>query len=257
MSFRNLIVTSPMMTGTDVRIAQAALIKNPFRNFEPGGVDGQWGNDSFAATRRAQYWLGRSTSATNGVYREALHLQLTGKRGLTTLQRLRRKRRLAKRPPETVGSLAFKVAAGEVGVKEDPAGSNDGPRIRTYQSATGAYRAPWCASFVSWCLDKTGRFKRDRGVNWAYCPSILAAARAGKANLSIVKTPRRGDLVLFDWQRDGTPDHIGFIDGPSSDGGWKTIEGNTSAGNNSNGGQVQRRTRYPSDITAFVRATRT
>ncbi len=48
------------------------------------------------------------------------------------------------------------VARGEVGVIEVPRGSNSGPRVRVYQSSTGAYHAPWCASFVQWCLKQVG-----------------------------------------------------------------------------------------------------
>jgi len=35
-----------------------------------------------------------------------------------------------------------------VGITEVPDGSNDGPRVREIQSATGAYHAPWCVSTI-------------------------------------------------------------------------------------------------------------
>jgi hypothetical protein len=45
----------------------------------------------------------------------------------------------------------------EVGVMEDPAGSNDGVRVREYLRATDIdYPQPWCASFVSWGCKKIG-----------------------------------------------------------------------------------------------------
>lgn len=260
--FRTLQLASPPIKGDDVLRAQRLLAKNKFGAFDPGDVDGEWGSLCHAATRRAQYWLGRKKSALDGVYREQFAEQLAGTRKLSAIQALRRRARLHKKAragATTVGSRAFAYAVKEVGVKEDPPGSNDGPRVRQYQSATGAYRAPWCASFVSWCLDKGGGFKRDRSVNWAYCPSILAAARDGRASLSMVKTPRQGDLVLFDWERNGVADHIGFVDGPSGDGGWRTIEGNTSsdaAGSQSNGGLVARKIRYSAEIAGFVRCTK-
>lgn len=62
-----------------------------------------------------------------------------------------------------------------------------------------------------------------------------------------------GDIVLFDFNRNGTSDHIGLVIGINSDGSITTIEGNTGAGNNTNGGQVQKRERYKYQIKYFVR----
>lgn len=61
-----------------------------------------------------------------------------------------------------------------------------------------------------------------------------------------------GDIVLFDFNHNGTSDHTGIVIGIN---GSKitTIEGNTSAGNNANGGQVQIRTRAKSQVNYFVR----
>jgi hypothetical protein len=58
--------------------------------------------------------------------------------------------------PTPCTSRIIATAEQEIGVHEQPDGSNDGARIRTYQSVTGAYRAPWCASFVQWVLKTAG-----------------------------------------------------------------------------------------------------
>ena len=63
---------------------------------------------------------------------------------------------------------------------------------------------------------------------------------------------KRGDLVLFDFNHNGTSDHIGLVlsvNGSS----YTTIEGNTGSGSNTNGGQVQKRTRYNNQINYFIR----
>lgn len=40
-------------------------------------------------------------------------------------------------------------------------------------------------------------------------------------------TPRPGDVIFFDWDADGTQDHVGFVE--KTDGTYVyTIEGNTS-----------------------------
>jgi hypothetical protein len=69
---------------------------------------------------------------------------------------------------------------------------------------------------------------------------------------------RAGDLVCFDWDNDGIADHIGFVTGPvDPHGNFPTLEGNTSEGNNSNGGQVQDRVRNVSAVECFVRIVET
>lgn len=45
------------------------------------------------------------------------------------------------------------IAAGEIGVREDPDGSNDGPQIRQYTDP-GFIGDPWCALFASWAFEK-------------------------------------------------------------------------------------------------------
>ena len=57
------------------------------------------------------------------------------------------------------GLRALAAATGEIGVQEEPPGSNDGPRIAQYRAATaGAASTPgrWCAYFVSWAAAQAG-----------------------------------------------------------------------------------------------------
>lgn len=56
-------------------------------------------------------------------------------------------------------------------------------------------------------------------------------------------TPRQGDLVLFDFNSNGTPDHIGIVEKVQGSTLY-TIEGNTSgSGESSNGDGVYRKSR--------------
>ena len=63
---------------------------------------------------------------------------------------------------------------------------------------------------------------------------------------------KRGDIVLFDFNRNGTSDHIGIVTKVTSS-YIETIEGNTGNGSNTNGDGVYRRTRYKSNVNYFVR----
>ncbi|WP_427157980.1 CHAP domain-containing protein [Aliinostoc sp. HNIBRCY26] len=56
-------------------------------------------------------------------------------------------------------------------------------------------------------------------------------------------TPKVGDVVFYDWKNGGVPfDHVGIVE-QVEDGYIIAIEGNTSEGNDSNGGKVMRRKR--------------
>ena len=67
---------------------------------------------------------------------------------------------------QSYGQAALAVARRELGVKEHPPGSNDGPRVRVY---TRGRPEPWCADFIEWALEQVGW---TRGTwNTAYVPS--------------------------------------------------------------------------------------
>lgn len=159
-------------------------------------------------------------------------------------------------PKATVGQKMLKIAKTQVGVKESPAGSNRGPVVDQYEHTTGAMGEPWCASFQNWLhVQVTGH--GFTGVpNSAYVPSYVETARAHKGGLYVVQSgnARPGDLVCFDWGGDGTADHIGILSSVvNGSGDFTSIEGNTSVGNDSNGGEVMVRQRNRSQVQAFIR----
>ena len=84
------------------------------------------------------------------------------------------------------------------------------------------------------------------------CPIMGDKAIVKKMNVSW-SGRKRGDIVLFDFNHNKTSDHIGIVISVNKDGTITTIEGNTGSGNNTNGGQVQMRTRYKSQVNFFVR----
>lgn len=160
-------------------------------------------------------------------------------------------------PRLTARVKAKNIAVKERGVKEHPAGSNSGPRVKQYQAATGAYNAPWCASFVAWAWSQAG--SPLSGFNLAYVPSYVAAAKARKHGLSVVYATDviPGDLVCFDWQGDGECDHIGIVTRSVTPGGsFESIEGNTAVGNDSNGGEVMLRSRTTNSVGCFIRVNK-
>lgn len=116
----------------------------------------------------------------------------------------------------------------------------DGPGGYDY----GANGVAYCAMFVSWVLNQAK--VKCAGFPGAYCPSIHHKQTLSAAQL------KAGDVVLFDWQADGTDDHVGLVVSNDTKAKTvKTIEGNTS------GGKVAERTRAYSTICGGIRPSYT
>lgn len=143
----------------------------------------------------------------------------------------------------------LEVARAEIGYKESPKNSNKTKFGKEY----GMDGQPWCAMFVWWVFKHAGCSELFYGgKKSAYCPTIADYYIAKKQTVSKSKG-QAGDIVLFDWNHNNSSDHIGIIESRNADGSYVCIEGNTSVGNNSNGGQVMRRTRYKSQISWICR----
>ena len=155
-------------------------------------------------------------------------------------------------PAGSVREAALEEARHHLGYTESPAGSNH----NMFGSWYGMDYSPWCAMFVTYCFEcgaKGGSPSFSKGSYYAYVPYVVQDARSGRRGLSVASTPKPGDLVCYDWSRDGTYDHIGLFESGSAS-SWQAIEGNTSTSSNSNGGEVMRRSRSKNDAAVvFVR----
>jgi hypothetical protein len=81
------------------------------------------------------------------------------------------------------GLRVLAAAAGELGVQEEPPGSNDGPRIAQYRAASGAEATPgrWCAYFVSWSAAQAGAPLGEGGQGYGAVSQIHDwAQRSGR-----------------------------------------------------------------------------
>ena len=125
-------------------------------------------------------------------------------------------------PGTPAGQAILNAIKPEVGVAEQPPGSNDSPRIAQYRQATaGSGVGPWCAYFVSWAARQAGVPIGDSGQGFGRVDDVFAwAQQAGKA-LPAGSTPAPGDLIVWD-------EHIGVVESVDPDGTIHTIEGNSS-----------------------------
>jgi CHAP domain len=144
----------------------------------------------------------------------------------------------------SAGQAIVNVAAQEVGVAEQPPGSNDSPRIAQYrQSTAGSAVGPWCAYFASWAARQAGVPLGDQGQGFGSVSAVWSwAQQSGKAIQPGTQPPQPGDLIVWGDR------HIGIVESVDPDGSIHTIEGNSS-------NQVARRTYGPDGggATGFVR----
>ena len=151
------------------------------------------------------------------------------------------------------------VAASQVGVMEEPPGSNRGPQVDQYLKAVGLDPVdgsyPWCAAFVYWSfqqaatrLEKTNPVIRTASVldHWN------KAGRAGTTRVLPDDVQEDFSLVkpglIFVMSTGAGKGHTGLVEGFRDD-RLITIEGNTNLSGGREGVGVFRRTsRKISDI---------
>jgi hypothetical protein len=122
------------------------------------------------------------------------------------------------------GQAMVNLARAEIGVAEQPPGSNDSPRIAQFRQATAGAPGPgpWCAYFVSWAAREAGVPIGDAGQGFGRVDDVWAwGQRAGKAIPAGSGQPQPGDLIVWD-------EHIGIVESVGADGSIHTIEGNSS-----------------------------
>lgn len=148
----------------------------------------------------------------------------------------------------------IELAKSYIGTKEYPAGSNNVIfNTHYYGRNVSGSDYPWCCSFV-WDIFRMAGAPElfYDGRNTAYCPNVVSwGERNGLTVHKSVAAP--GDIVLFDFNSNGSADHIGIIESRNANGTYTTIEGNTSLSSDDNGGAVMRRTRYQSQICCIIR----
>jgi len=218
---RTLVLTSPHMTGDDVKYAQRVLTKHG--GYYQGKRTGEYDPITAQAAYRAQYWLGyQKPQQTFGTSLEKLLL------GSVKPSAAQQKLIAERKKAAAAGPLRQKALAEMekfVGLKEEPPGSNHVPEINSWW---GGGDVAWCARTVSKAYILAGSRAFVRGRNYEYVPTLVGDARAGRNGLTVTLNPQPGDLVCFDW--DGTnfhtgKNHVGMFKSGTA-GRFKTIEGN-------------------------------
>ena len=88
-------------------------------------------------------------------------------------------------------------------------------------------RVPWCACFVSWVADQAGFIEAGIIPKFASTSVGVQWFRNRGQWQDRNYTPAPGDIIFFDWNGDGTPQHVGIVERVEGN-TVHTIEGNSS-----------------------------
>jgi hypothetical protein len=160
------------------------------------------------------------------------------------------------------------IAESQCDLAESPRGSNRGAALTKFFAADDYHPGgkdegyPWCACFVSWCVQQ---FLRKASTHFAgVTPPRLAAAfdfkAWGAAHHAMIFTPlacrpgqlwpQRGDIVVFKFS------HVGIVAAVNGrDRIFTSIEGNSNADGGRDGYAVVRHGRTFTPVREFIRLT--
>jgi len=137
----------------------------------------------------------------------------------------------------TTAHAILAYEASQIGTGESPPGSNHN-KYTSWYGMNGA----WCFMFQSYSFNHLGALDLIFGKH-AYVPDFRSIFSAhGEFHTS---NPKPGDLVAFDFNKSGEPEHIGIVEKVLSGSYIQTIEGNTSD-------KVMRRTRARSYVYGYA-----
>ncbi|MFR0880260.1 MAG: CHAP domain-containing protein [Oscillospiraceae bacterium] len=121
---------------------------------------------------------------------------------------------MVKEGNQDIAALAFSQLGNEGG--------------RPYWTWCGfSYRIEWCACFVSWCAAHCGYTSGGDVPIFISCKVGIDWFKEHGQWKGRNHKPITGNYIFFDWDGDGTADHIGLVD-YVEDGCVYTIEGNSS-----------------------------
>lgn len=243
-------VTAPVRLGNDS--AAALHAKRSLNGGNVFGIDTLKGGDSgpidntmfgpgaAAATILMKQRLGYPAKDVGPGYGMYLDAYLHGQKKLPASYQARRVAVAAKAHLSSHQQRLLAIEQGQVGYVE---GANNANK---YSTADGRGAEAWCADFQTWACTQAGL-----SFNFSYVPAVVAAARAGQLGLRCIGLERFA-FACYDWEHDGTADHIGLVVAILGGGQFYAIEGNTSALDYSNGGMVRKVLRNTSQVQQFV-----
>lgn len=240
LAFRGSPLHRGELDSDDVRAVQARL--NDL-GFGPLVVDGDFGE----ATQNAVVHFQARNSAADG-----RPLSIDGEVGATTWAALFGPGAVfntqAFDPNAPLRNLVIDIAASQIGVVEQPRGSNRGPEVDVYIRTTGldpAGHFPWCVCFLYFVFEQAAKIKgadnplpKTAGVISLWNLGRRTEAQVVRKSEANAQTVKPGMIFLLDLG--GGKGHAGLVIEVRGD-RIITIEGNTNPGGSADGFGVFRR----------------
>lgn len=111
-----------------------------------------------------------------------------------------------------------------VNIAKSQLGNEGGEKFWSWYGFTS--REEWCACFVSWCADQAGLIQSGAVSKFSLCTDGKNWFQNQGKWQGAGSMPSPGAIVFFDWEHDGTCDHVGIVE--RCDGTTVyTIEGNS------------------------------
>jgi hypothetical protein len=147
----------------------------------------------------------------------------------------------------------IRIALDELGVKEDPPGSNNGPRIKEYLRCVGLpVGNAWCAAFVYWSAEQAAAHQNRMNplIKTASCLTHWHLNRVGE-KLNASRAIAHPELIqpgsIFILDRGKGKGHTGLVTGILENQLF-TIEGNTNQMHSAEGEGVYQLQRQVSSV---------
>lgn len=143
----------------------------------------------------------------------------------------------------------LEIAISQLGVHEEPKGSNWGDDVSKYLMSVGInFPASWCMAFVYWCV-KTS-LENTSSINTLYKSGGVLAVWNHTAKEKKNSAPEAGDIFIIVY--DKGLGHAGFVERVEGE-IIHTIEGNTNDTGSREGYEVCRRERKIAKCKGFIR----
>lgn len=221
------------------------------RSYGPLDIDGVFGDDTEIAVRLFQSMTRDSVGNP---------LVVDGKLGPISWEALFGQSIVPPSPtPQSSEFLSrvLDIAGSQIGVLEDPPGSNRGPQVEQYLASAGCLPGdPWCASFVFWCFREAAKslnisnplFRTGSCMNhWNNTSGKKILSAKAINNPSMIQPG-----FIFIMNHGGGKGHTGIVKSVS-DGYILTIEGNTNiAGSREGLGVAELRRKINTINTGFI-----
>ena len=108
------------------------------------------------------------------------------------------------------------IAESQLGYKESTSNYivEEGDVLKGYTRYGAWYGIPygdWCAMYASFCLQYAGVEDIPAEASVSRWIAFLSEEEYDLYKPAGAYVPQPGDLVFFDWEQDGDPDHVGFV----------------------------------------------